>query len=329
MLLDARPENLTDEENAKLWSEGAKRRAVGRICSTHPAQMLLGMRKGAEVICIAVALSTVGVSAAVLAQQQKPKFEVASVRPQTTPRTPTEVTGWIRLFPGGRLAGSHSTVISLVTYAYDLKEYQVIGPDWIRRTFYAVDARTSSDPPIDQVRLMLRSLLEERFAFAAHREQREMSYQALVLARKDGRPGPRLRPIEDKVCDGRPDIAALVREKLPTNEPPSRNRIAGACLELRDLAQQMSVMLGTLVIDKTGLGRGRWVFDAAHAPFPPTGVLPRLSVPPASEGGTTNGLRELPSYTDALNEQLGLKLEPTRGPVDVLVIDSVEEPTEN
>jgi len=278
---------------------------------------------------LAVALSTIAVSGVVLAQQQRPKFEVASIRLQATPRTPAEVTGWIRLHPGGRLAGSHSTLMSLVTYAFDVKEYQVIGPDWIRRTFYAVDARTSSDAPIDQVRLMLRSLLEERFAFAAHREQREMSYQALVLSRKDGRPGPRLRPIEDKACDGRPDITALIREKLPTSEPPSRNRIAGACLELRDLAQQVSVMLGTLVIDKTGLGRGRWVFEAAHAPLPPKGVIPPLNVPPTGEGGATSGVRELSSYADALNEKLGLKLEPRRGPVDVLVIDSVKEPTEN
>jgi uncharacterized protein (TIGR03435 family) len=235
---------------------------------------------------VAVALSVFSLPAvAVVAQQSKPRFEVASVRPQATPRTAAEITDWIRAAPGGRLAGSHSTLIRLITYAHDVKDFQVIGPGWIRTTYYAVDAKAASPVPVDQLRLMLRSLLEDRFAFAAHQEQREMPYLALVRARKDRAPGPRLRQLDPAKCDGRPDLNALIREQLPAPAIASRNRIAGACVGLRDLAEQVSLMLDTLVIDKTGL--------------------------------------------DALEEQLGLKLESTRGPVDVLVIDSVSEPTDN
>ena len=100
-------------------------------------------------------------------------------------------------------------------------------------------------------------------------------------------------------------------------------------MELSDLAQQVGFMLGTLVIDKTGLGRGLWVFDAPHGALPPRGVLSTLAVPRPGEAAITRASGELPSDTDALEEQLGLKLEPARGPVDVLVIDSVSEPTAN
>lgn len=80
-------------------------------------------------LAAAIALSVSSFPAvAVVAQESKPQFEVASVRLQATPRTAAEVTNWIRPLPGGRLAGSHSRLIHLITYAFDVKEFQVIGP---------------------------------------------------------------------------------------------------------------------------------------------------------------------------------------------------------
>lgn len=111
----------------------------------------------------------------------------------------------------------------------------------------------------------------------------------------------------------------------------ARNRIGGACAELRDLAESLSSLswlLGTPVIDRTGLG-GRWVYDAPYMALPlAPPVSRRLGAPlPVDAGSATEP--GLPSFTEALEEYLGLKLESAQGPVDMLVIDSVQQPTEN
>lgn len=150
-----------------------------------------------------------------------------------------------------------------------------------------------------------------------------MQYLALILARADRQPGPDLRRLEDGACEGK-SVGEVHREAFP--DAPARNRIAGACVELRDLAQVVSMQLDTLVIDRTGLA-GQWVYEAPYSGQPPRLASARLGAPlPVDAGSAVPGV---PPYSVALEEHLGLKLEPARGPVDVLVIDSVQQPTEN
>jgi uncharacterized protein (TIGR03435 family) len=236
-----------------------------------------------EIWTLVLACSIAGVAA----QQPRPTFEVAFVRPQARPTTVAEAIGWPRAYPGGRLAGTHATLEWLITFAYDVKAFQVIGgPDWIRREYFALDAKAGADVPLDQLRLMLRSLLEERFKLATHTEQRDMRYLALVLACTDGRPGRRLHRLGAGACDGK-TVAEVFRETFP--DAPARNRIAGACVDLRDLAQLVTLQLDTLVIDKTGL-TGQWVFEAPYEGQPPRLGSSRLGAPVETGPGSDPGL---------------------------------------
>lgn len=283
--------------------------------------------------CLASSIAAVSLAATISGQAPKPTFDVASVKVQREALGPSNLgTAIPRVRARGVFSGTHATVESLVRFAYGLQTFQVIGgPDWIRRDGFDVDARAGFDAPAAQIRLMVQSLLEDRFKLIAHTEQRDVRYLALVLARTNGQPGPYLRRLDDGACYGR-SVGEVYREELPDRALPSaRNRLGGACVELRDLAERLSSLSwlsGTVVIDRTGLG-GKWVYDAPYRPLPvPPPVSPRLGAPlPVDPGSATEP--GLPSFTVALEEYLGLKLESAQGPVDVLVIESVQQPTEN
>jgi uncharacterized protein (TIGR03435 family) len=283
--------------------------------------------------CFASSILALSLAVTVSGQAPKLTFDVASVKVQREPLGPASLgTAIPRVRARGVFSGTHATVESLVRFAYGVQMFQVIGgPDWIRRDTFDVDARAGFDASAAQIRLMVQSLLEDRFKLVTHTEQRDMRYLALVLARTNGEPGPYLRPLDDGACYGR-SVGQVYREELPDRALPfARNRLAGACYELRDLAEMLSSLSwlsGTVVIDRTGLG-GRWVYDAPYSALPlPPPVSPRLGAPlPVDAGSATEP--GLPSFTEALEEYLGLKLESAQGPVDVLVIDSVQQPTEN
>jgi uncharacterized protein (TIGR03435 family) len=186
-------------------------------------------------------------------------------------------------------------------------------PDWIRRDTFDIDARAGFDAPAAQIRLMVQSLLEDRFKLVAQTEQRDMRYLALVPAHTNGQPGPYLRRLDDGDCYGR-SVGEVYREELPDRALPfARNRLAGACYELRDLAEGLSSLLRTLVIDRTGLG-GKWVYDAPYRALPlPPPVSSRLGAALLVDAGSATE-PGLPSFTEALEEYLGLKLESAKGP---------------
>ena len=174
---------------------------------------------------------------------------------------------------------------------------------------------------------MLRALLEERFKLVTHRETREMPIYELVVARADGRLGPGLHK-SDVDCEAlfaarRAGVAPPPRQPL---EPPAcglmggpARTIAGA-VTMQQLATNLSTAVEGLVIDKTGL-TGRFDFNLAWTPERLPTDAPPPGIPPIDPNG--------PDLFTALREQLGLKLTPAKGPVDVLVIDRVERPTPN
>ena len=238
------------------------------------------------------------------AQTPKPTFEVASIRPNVSgPALPT-----LSMRPGGLFIATAQPLIRLMGFGYSVDDFRLIGgPGWIRDARFDVNARAAGEVPYDQMRLMMQSLLEDRFKLVTHKEQREMPIYAVVLAREDGRLGSGVQRIDD--C-----------KNAKFSGPPA-GRYSG-CGSISVVASIASMMLGAPVIDKTGL-TGTF---AVAVNFSPEGVRPFPGDAPRDALPTE---RDLPSFRDALREQLGFKLESTRGPVDVLVIDSVQQPTEN
>ena len=158
---------------------------------------------------------------------------------------------------------------------------------------------------------MLRSLLEDRFRLSAHRETRDLPIYALVLARADGRLGPRLRQTTSDYCAKRLEAAGKAGEAVPPGGPvcgmlPSVNELTAGALPMNEFARFLALNTGRLVVDRTGL-TGVWDFDLKYSP-----------------DNAPNPDPDRPSICTALQEQLGLRLQATTGPVEVLVIDRVE-----
>ena len=252
---------------------------------------------------IAVVIVAVICTPIVLAQQAAaPAFEVASVRRNVSgPLSPP--TQQIR--PGGAFTATNQLLIRLISFAYSVDDFRLIGgPGWIRQARFDVDARANTGAPNEQIRLMMQSLLADRFALVTHRERREMPTYVLVFARDDGRLGPGVQAVDD----------------CKTQHPKLAPNTLYGCGPISVAASIASMMLGAPVVDKTGVSG---TFNVSVS-FSPEGVRPF-----AGESFTPPADPNLPSFRDALRDQLGLKLEAGRGPVDVLVIDAAEMPTAN
>jgi uncharacterized protein (TIGR03435 family) len=247
---------------------------------------------------------TTGVAAALVTALvgQEAQFEVASVKRQVLiPARPVMTTDTTFYRAG-------DTISQLIRFVYGVSDAQLIGgPEWIRTFRFEVDARSGSPASAEQMRRMVQSLLEDRFKLVAHTEQRDMPYAGIVVARSDGRLGPNLQKCEiGKVTDHSPMFVV----------PRGGDTKGEVCGPLSTLASVATSVLKKTTIDHTGL-TGTWAWhlsylDAAAAQRLPPGVLP-----------------EAVEFPTALREQLGLKLTAMQGPIDVVVIDSVQQPTEN
>ena len=290
-------------------------------------------------VVVVVTASAVGVSRPIPlgAQSQdaerRPRFEVASVR-----QNPSNDRRSFSAQPGGRLVVRNFALKDLIAAAYEMADIQALiperilgGPDWIESERYDIEAKAATEfqfrpgaPPQDMF-LMLRSLLEDRFTLMTHRETREMPIFELVVARKDRTLGPGLHKSSvdcDALFAGGP-AAGPPAPRAPNEPPPCRvmggpARTIAAGVTMQQLAANLSNHLQRFVVDKTGLTER---FDVNLAWTPER--LPAGSPPPGSPPVDPNGA----SLVSALQEQLGLKVQAARGPVDVLVIDSVQHPT--
>ncbi len=234
----------------------------------------------------------------------------------------------MRLLPGGRAVATNVPLRRVILTAYGLLTQQLIGgPDWLDSTRFDIVAQANENltpsaagGPPGRERLMLRRLLAERFKFSAHDETRELPIYELVMARLDGRLGPRMSP-EKIDCAAR--LGAYGRGEGPMPPPsdcggsrePGRVWMRGATMP--NFARAILVgWTDRVVEDQTGL-RGGYDLDLEFVP----------------DSGVATGASALnpdsPSLFTALEEQLGLKLRPTRRAVPVLVIDRLEFPTEN
>ena len=265
--------------------------------------------------------------------ERPPSFEVASVKENRS----GDLRSPMRTEPGGRFTATNVLLKFLIAEAFmgpqpvHLFSRIVGGPDWINSTRFDIIAkastefRSSPEGPPNELVLMLRSLLEDRFKVRTHRETRELPVYELVVARADGKLGPQLRQSTAN-CDGPPP------PRQPNEPPPcgamrGPARVMAGGIPMRRFAEMLTAIMavgtpasadGRLVVDKTGLS-GRFAFSLTWTPD----QIPAVAPPPGIQPVDPNG----PSLVTALQEQLGLKLESAKGPVEVLVIDSVERPT--
>jgi uncharacterized protein (TIGR03435 family) len=194
--------------------------------------------------------------------------------------------------PGGKFSAVTASVKSLVCFAYQLRPHQVAGgPAWFDTEVFDVSAKTEGPASYEQLFPMVQALLADRFQLRFHRETREQPVYALVL----GRNGPKFQAAKSA---GRGVGGG------------GKGRLSGNGADMATFASALSGKLGRSVLDRTGL---KGVYDFL------------LTWTPDEEQATDPGL----SLFTATQEQLGLKLESAKGPVEVLVIDHAERPSEN
>lgn len=238
-------------------------------------------------------------------------FEVATVKPNVSGERMVQ----LQIEPGGRFRAVNATLRMLIEDAYELKPFQTSGaPGWLDSEHFDITAKADDSAPgpkdRDAMLPMLRALLEERFKLSLRKESKEMPIYALVV----GKNGPKFQKSEIPMPD--PNAPPEPGRKGPMMRM-GRGQLSGQGTEIEFLVTALSRNLGRLVIDKTGL-TGRYDFKLEWTPDP--GQMPSSDVAPVESG---------PTIFTALQEQLGLKLEAQKGPVDVYVIDHVEKPTAN
>ena len=244
------------------------------------------------------------------AQTAKPTFDVTSVK-----RNVSGGVGYsLGVRPGGVYVAGNVPLLMLIEFAYGLAPFRIVGgPEWLRTYRFDITGRAGRDAPPMEMRLMMRSLLEDRFNLIVRKELRSMSHFALVKARDDGRLGSNLKRCE---ASKPPEPAGNSSNEKPWVAAAASGRNCTPMLAIADLASRV---LETPVIDMTGLDGG-WDYSLRFS-----------SAQSQSFGALTTdeASSRLPALPTALQEQLGLKLQAIKGPVEVLVIDSAQQPTKN
>ena len=301
------------------------------------------------VCALATLLAATAASAQAPAATPAAAFDVASVKPSNPSPDPTNPLSQIALMlpqPGGRFTATNTPLRMLIMAAYELKQDAQLtgGPPAMLAAKYDITARAAGTATLAMKELpqLLRSLLADRFKLKAHTESRELPLYDLVLARSDGRLGPELRPSKSECSKAdelaadqgaalaKGDLASFVGKPGPcmvttdTSGGPLNLMMRGDGQEMKQLVEVLSQLTGRAVRDKTGL-TGRYDFAMTMDLQMVLALAQRMGANiPAAAANIPQA--DGSSLMTALNEQLGLKLESTRSPLDVLTIDGVEAP---
>jgi uncharacterized protein (TIGR03435 family) len=279
-------------------------------------------------------LLLVGVVAIAVRSLAAQSFEAASIR---TSGESVFGRGFIGLQPG-RLLATEATVRELVGVAYGLTPERISGgPSWTSSTRYNITATTAGQVTREQAQQMLQQLLANRFSFTSHYERRQLPVYILAMARKDGsfgtqlrRSGPECQPVTPLMANGaapppppppppgadsmRPLLERQSRLRCPTMFFPGG--VSARAITLDEFTYRLSRFLSRPIIDRTDLS-GEFDIDLTYQ-------SELVAGPPGAALDAAG-----PSIFRAVQDQLGLKLESGRAPVEVLVIDRANPPTEN
>ena len=250
---------------------------------------------------------------------QKPlEFDVSSIKRNLQ----TTAGGDQRLLSDGTFSATNISIRNLLTLAWPSEDFEYRNlPDWAVRNSYDITVKPPAGASQTQIREMWRALFQDRFKLEVHNETRDRPIYALVVARADRRLGPQLTPS--------PHDCATVPSPPRWTTLPSEGEVMATCGSLflqgrmiiggtllSTFARGLSSAVGRIVEDRTGLN-GYYALTLTYSLTP----RPGADVP-ANPG-------DAPSLVTALEEQLGLKLEPARKPVQTVVIDHIEPPTAN
>jgi uncharacterized protein (TIGR03435 family) len=296
--------------------------------------------------------------AAALAQTPaSPTFEVASIKPAAPQEMGRMMVG-MRGGPGTpdptQVTFTNMSLTNLVTVAYGIRDYQVTAPSWMDTTRFDVVAKIPAGATKDDFKLMMQNLLAERFKLVVHKDSKEVPIYALLV----GKNGPKLKespkeapPADDAPAPGRGGNIAIGPPQRDKNGfpvlrggrgnmimmgPNGRLQMVGGHMTMSTLAANLSGQLGRPVIDMTGL-TGEYDYQMEFTsegltaprgmPKPPPGAGPG---PGEGGRGAAEASEPGPSIFTAVQDQLGLKLESRKGPMELVVVDSCEKtPTEN
>jgi uncharacterized protein (TIGR03435 family) len=305
------------------------------------------------VVGVVLAFAIAGASA--FAQPQSPaaaaSFEVASVKPSDP-----NASGVLGSMPMMRPQGAGGVSISnmplrlLVRMAYGLQDFQIAGgPSWQMTSKFDISAKAPEGTKGPQdLPAMMKTLLADRFKLKAHTETRELPIYALVLARSDRTLGPDIKPsssecspadaqkraeefakgggaeLLQKLAKGEA-VPCMIMPAINPANPGGGFGLRGNGQAMSGLTQFLTQVTGRIVQDKTGL-TGLYDFELKFDPQVLMAMLPQLGINVPSATGANLPPSDSPALLDAIQEQLGLKLDSQRGPVEVLVIDSAEMP---
>ena len=277
----------------------------------------------------------------------KMSFDVTSVKPNKSDDPATSLvpldSGNAFRPTGGHFLATNQALFRYLMFAYRLRFQGMVGvPDWVNNLHFDIEARADGNPTKDQYRLMMQSLLADRFHVVMHTESQRRPVYAVVLA-KPGKTGPKLEihrndqpcstlsgpPPDTRAVPSASSISVLqlppmvcgsVVAGLPTSAPKSV-RLGGKDITMDAILRIMVIPptgIDRPVIDHTGLS-GTFDFSVEWSP------TPGPAAPPLGSTADDTG----PTFGEALQEQLGLKLQALISPIDVYVLDHIEEPMPN
>ena len=225
----------------------------------------------------------------------RPVFDVASVKPSD----PDEKGGWVR-FPPGRFEVSNCQLVFVIQQVYGVRDFQIVGaPKWIvdwSTARYNIEAKAEGVTNRDQLRVMAQNLLEDRFQLKLHRETRDLPVYALIPAKS----GVKVKVTPD---NGKPRGSGGI-------ESVARGWLRGENITMDHLILSLSSRIDRPVVDRTNYTEA-FTFNLEWAP----------------DDAQADDIR--PPIFAAIQAQMGLKLDSQKAPVEVLVIDRVERPSEN
>jgi uncharacterized protein (TIGR03435 family) len=253
-----------------------------------------------------------GSAGAAGAEAKAPSYDVVSIRPNKSVGN-----GWSINMNGDTFSTTNVPLKSLVVNAYGIKEYLISGmTGWtdsahfdINAKILDMDAEALKKLTPEQRRAMLQQLLVDRFQLKVHLQSEVLPIYEMVVAKG----GPKITPVEpagpDPDADKHKEFKDMGRGSMMINN----TALTAHDVPLENLAYSLSGKLGRTVVDKTGL-KGKYDLSLTWSP---------------DDGSASSSDSSAPSLFTALQEQLGLRLQPAKGPVDTLVVDRIEMPSEN